>query len=60
MFEDKKFQNIDPKELRISTQPLGEGGFGAVFKAVLLTVTSKLHSRMLCCMSNSSNSKRLA
>ena len=40
VFEDKSFQKIDPKQLKISTQPLGEGGYGAVYKAVLLTVSS--------------------
>ena len=41
MFEDKKFQKIDPRQLSISSHPLGEGGYGAVFKAVYLTVTIK-------------------
>ena len=43
MFEDKKFQKIDLQQLKISSHSLGEGGFGAVFKAVLLTVTIKQH-----------------
>ena len=49
-FEDKKFRKIDPKQLKIGSRPLGEGGFGAVYKSVLLTVNSyhimgNLHKR---------------
>jgi len=32
MFEDKKFNKIDVKLLEMESQPLGEGGFGAVYK----------------------------
>ena len=39
-FEDKKFRKIDPKQLKIGSRPLGEGGFGAVYKSVLLTVNT--------------------
>ena len=40
VFKDKNFQKIDPKQLKIGSQPLGEGGYGAVYKAVLLTVSN--------------------
>lgn len=38
VFEDIKFNKIDIAKLEIEDQPLGEGGFGAVYKAVYLTV----------------------
>lgn len=33
MFEDKKFTKIDHKLLESEKQPLGAGGFGAVYKS---------------------------
>ena len=38
MFEDKKFNKIDVKLLEMESQPLGEGGFGAVYKTKYHTV----------------------
>jgi len=38
MFEDKKFAKIDHKLLEREEHPLGEGGFGAVYKSKYLTV----------------------
>jgi len=38
MFEDKKFNKIDVKLLKMESRPLGEGGFGAVYKTKYCTV----------------------
>jgi len=38
MFEDKKFNKISYKLLKTEKHPLGEGGFGAVYKSKHLTV----------------------
>ena len=38
MFEDIKFNKIDKQLLDIEKHPLGEGGFGAVYKATYLLV----------------------
>ena len=40
VFEDIKFTKIDKKMLEKESKPLGEGGFGAVYKATYLTVTN--------------------
>jgi len=33
MFEDKKCKKIDASKLETESKPLGEGGFGAVYKS---------------------------
>jgi len=38
MFEDKKLNKIDVELLEMESQPLGEGGFGAVYKTRYWTV----------------------
>ena len=48
MFENKKFHEIDIRQLKIDSKPLGEGGFGAVYKSVFLMVSSTLHNSYGC------------
>jgi len=43
MFEDKKFKKVSESLLDMENQPLGEGGFGAVYK-------SKYLNKVLCCV----------
>jgi len=38
MFEDKKFKKISENLLDMESQPLGEGGFGAVYKSKYLNM----------------------
>jgi len=59
MFEDKKFNKIDVELLETESQPLGEGGFGAVYKTryrmvlyctcVLVLQKSMLHCIFMTC-----------